>query len=121
MKSLSQNVEGEGSFFKRIKIFLFPDVDFKAVLGSRYLKLYLIAFLFYYLVWAVYNYNLQPDTGMYVQMGRGIFEQFTFGYRGRGGLFYPMAFRMPFAAFFIGLFYFFTKEFHYTCFCLITR
>lgn len=81
---------------------------------NSYVTLYLVAFVFYYLVWAIYDYHLQPDTEMYLQMGRGIFEQFTFGYKGEGGLYYPVAFRMPLAPFFLGLFYFIIRDTHIT-------
>ena len=86
----------------------------KDLFQNRYVPLYLAAFVFYYLVWAIYGYHIQPDTENYLQMGRGIFEQFTFGFKGEGGLYYPVAFRMPLAPFFLGLFYFVTKDAHLT-------
>lgn len=86
----------------------------KDLFQNRYVPLYLAAFVFYYLVWAIYGYHLQPDSGMYLEMGRGIFEQFTFGFKGEEGLYYPVASRTPITPFFLGLFHFITKDTHLT-------
>jgi 4-amino-4-deoxy-L-arabinose transferase-like glycosyltransferase len=88
----------------------------RELLKNKYVPLYLAAFAFYYLVWGVYGYHLQPDSGMYLEMGRGIFEQFTFGFKGEEGLYYPVASRTPITSFLLGLFYFVTKDTHLTYF-----
>lgn len=93
----------------------------KNILKNKYTILYLVGFVIFYLIWAINNYDVQPDSEMYIQMGRGIFEQFTFGYRGKGGEFVPMAFRMPLAPFIMGIIYSITRNnqltyFFYTLF-----
>jgi len=88
-------------------------------LKNRYVRLYLAAFLFFYLVWALLNYSTAPDTRMYFTMGKGIFRQFTFGYAGEGGRWYPNAFRVPLFPFIIGFIQLFTGDIDFTCFLFV--
>lgn len=68
-----------------------------------YLTLYAIGFLLYLIAWLVCGYLEAGDTGMYMQMGQGVFEHFTFGYLGTDHIYYANAFRMPLIPTFLGL------------------
>lgn len=77
---------------------------------KRFLYLYLTSFIYFYIFWALYNYQVRGDTEMYLQMGKGVFQEFTFGYRGMDGQFHPMAFRMPLVPVIMGFFRFLTGK-----------
>lgn len=71
--------------------------------GSPYVRLYLLAFVFFYIAWALFPVGPAIDSWAYLESGRGVFEAGTFGFRSENGLYYPNAFRMPLVPFVLGL------------------
>ncbi|MCX7019489.1 MAG: hypothetical protein NTY46_10990 [Candidatus Sumerlaeota bacterium] len=67
-----------------------------------WLWLYVCALAWYWMLWAIFNYTIQPDTAGYLEMGRGIFREFTFGYRLSDGVWQPNACRVPLVPFILG-------------------
>jgi hypothetical protein len=74
--------------------------------------LYFSAFAWYYLIWVLVNYVEAPDSLAYLQMGRGVFESFTFGYLGDDGQYYANAFRMPVVPSVLGALYVLCRDQH---------
>lgn len=87
-----------------------PNISLMSLLTRTYTRLYLIALLFYYAFWAMTSYITWPDSLAYLEMGRGIFEHFTFGYRGLDGSYYANSFRVPVVPFVMGFIYFVVRD-----------